>query len=661
MNELLGVAALLWLGAGLLGLAGRLVTMARGLLVLGCLSTLAVAVLSLPVGSGVAALPFRIGDEATRFRMTPEALWLFGFGMLPALLACGLGTPARSGRGIWVAGAAASLLGALGVCGVQDGAALLIAWELMSLGGAAMLLAERLGPEAGGPALFMLGLLEVGAVALLLAVLLLGRSGGSLGFDSLAGGGAALGVGMQLLVGLLLLAGFGAKLGLLPFYEWFPEAYSTGSGASGAMLSGPVLNAAFLALSRALVGWLPDRGGSYDLGMILVLVGVASAVLTILYAFQQSDWRRLLSLSSAENGSLAVVALGAALMFRGDAHPALAAMAWTVALLHLAGHALAKGAMFLTADGVFRATGSYEIRPMSLARRTSWVFGVGALFGAMSLAAMPPQAGFVSEWFLFQTVFQGFNLSGLGGRLVLALAGAALALTAAIAFATFIKAVGLGVFGGRSGPAAPVPRAVVAAVGVLGLCILLLAVGLPLWLPALSGAAVADFGSAAPSAMHDGLLLVPLTASFAFISPTKLVIAVPLLALLPTCMLLVARHATPRLKPRRVPLWAGGAHRLARADTTALTFSNALRTFYSFVYRPTMETTRESSGRAYFVTRVKLSQNVAPLFRPTVFDPLVQAVVWLSGVSRQLQSGHLNRYLGIIGLLLVLVLALTLF
>ena len=47
-----------------------------------------------------------------------------------------------------------------------------------------------------------------------------------------------------------------------------------------------------------------------------------------------------------------------------------------------------------------------------LLRKSSWIFGVGVLFAGMSLAAMPPQAGFVSEWYLFQTMFQGFHLSG---------------------------------------------------------------------------------------------------------------------------------------------------------------------------------------------------------------------------------------------------------
>lgn len=177
------------------------------------------------------------------------------------------------------------------------------------------------------------------------------------------------------------------------------------------------------------------------------MVGVLSAVLSALYAFQQQDWRALLSLSSAENAAIAVTALGAALMFRGDGLPELASLAWVVALLHLAGHALAKGALFLAADGVSGATGSYAIVQSGLLRRASPFFGIGTLFAAMSLAAMPPQAGFVSEWYVFQTVFQGFHLAAMGSRLVLALAGAGLALTVAVALATFVKLIGIGPLG----------------------------------------------------------------------------------------------------------------------------------------------------------------------------------------------------------------------
>ncbi len=271
--------------------------------------------------------------------------------------------------------------------------------------------------------------------------------------------------------GVLLIIGFGAKLGLLPFYEWFPAAYGAGSGATGALMSGVVLNAAFYGLSRGLLEWAPGQNASVaaGIGIFLITVAVLSAVLTALYAFQQEDWRTLLSFSSAENASIAVAMLGTALIFRGHGMPELASLAWTVALLHLAGHALAKGGLFLAADGVYRRTGRYSIIHTDLLRRSSWLFGFGALFAAMSLAAMPPQAGFVSEWYMFETVFQGFRLDTLAGRLVMALAGAGLALTVAIAFATYVKVFGIGLLGRTARQFAPIGPACGLAVGLLGL------------------------------------------------------------------------------------------------------------------------------------------------------------------------------------------------
>ena len=168
-----------------------------------------------------------------------------------AVLASWLGTPAPRQRA-WIFGAAASLLGALGVFGLQDAASFLVAWEIMSLGGAVMILGEDLASETGRPVLFMLALLEVGAVALMLAFILLAGHADSLSFATLPPPPLAMPRAEQLFVGLLLVIGFGAKLGLLPFYEWFPGAYGAGSGATGALLSGVVLNAAFFALSRGL-------------------------------------------------------------------------------------------------------------------------------------------------------------------------------------------------------------------------------------------------------------------------------------------------------------------------------------------------------------------------------------------------------------------------
>jgi formate hydrogenlyase subunit 3/multisubunit Na+/H+ antiporter MnhD subunit len=163
----------------------------------------------------------------------------------------------------------------------------------MSLGGAMMVLADDRSGGAGRPVLFMLALLETGAVALVVAFVVLSSGAGGLSFTGFAHAAAGLSGSGRLAVAALLVIGFGAKLGLLPFYEWFPGTYGAASGATGALMSGITLNAAFFALSRALVAWLPPAAGGPPsaLGVALIALGVVSAILTILYAFQQEDWR----------------------------------------------------------------------------------------------------------------------------------------------------------------------------------------------------------------------------------------------------------------------------------------------------------------------------------------------------------------------------------
>lgn len=654
-DRLIALAVALWVLAILLGCVGRGRLMARAALATGAAALVLAALWQLPAEMPLSMATWP-GVVGSRFQLAPDALWLLLFGAIAAFFATALGTPANHWRS-WVAGAGLSMLGALGCFGLQDAVGFLVAWEVMSLGGAVLLIGERLGPTREGHGLlFMLALLEVGAVALLTAMLIIIHSVGSIDFAAFISLATHPADGRTLLIGVLLLIGFGAKLGLLPFYEWYPGAYGQGSGASGVLLSGIVLNAAFFALERAFTAWLPGGG---LLAIIAVAVGVLSAILSVLYAFQEDDWRRLLAFSSAENAAIAVTLLGASQVFRGEGLLALASLGFVVALLHLAGHALAKGALMLAADGAYRATGSYGLGQHGLMRHSPWLYGVGVVFAGMSLAAMPPQAGFVSEWFTFQTLFQSFHLSGLAGRLTLSLAGAGMALTAAIAFATFVKLVGLGVLGrrpeGESVRGVGWPHAV--ACGLLGAGVLALAVGMPWWLQALDGAVAGRFAGQTSATLHKGLILVPLTDTFAFISPTLLVIVCPLLALIPLGLLFRARW---RHRVRHAPVWYGGCPMPPNGATTALSFSNAMRTFYSFVYRPANEVRHEHSGNAYFVRQLNHSADVSPLFEAAVFRGPTRIVQWLARGLSPLQSGNMNIYLGLVGLLLVLIMAVAL-
>jgi len=653
-ESLLGLAALAWVAA----LAADLVPgvqRARLLLAAGVALAVAGALWCLPAGGTATALPF--GDWTARYQADPAALWLMLPALLPAFFAALSGGAGRP-RG-WTAGAALSLLGALGVSGLQDGATFLIAWEALSLGGAVMLLAEHRTTQAGQDNLFMLALLEVGSVALLLAVLMLGPG---LEFAGYAGRWQAWSAAPAFLLACLWLVGFGAKLGLLPFYEWYPGAYGHGSGASGAILSGVVMNAAYFALGRALLQWLGDPPWLAAFGVVVLAAGTLTAILAILYAFQQNDWRRLLAFSSAENAAVAVTALGAALVFRAGGQPALSGLAWTVGMLHLMGHSLAKGALFFSADAAAALQGNHHLRQSAILRHAPLTLGIGAAFGAMSLAALPPTAGFVSEWYVFQSLFHDFNLAGDGSRIALALAGAGLALTAAIALATMAKVFGVGLLGQNEPHGAwhrkhltRLPVLARVAVLVTGLAVPALAVSMVWWLPLMQAAAW-PAGQAAVDMVH-GRLLVPLSAGFAFISPSALVVVMPILALLPIAL----ARGRRRYAVRRAPIWCGGEDYAAHAGaTTSLSFSNALRVFYSFVYRPTNTVARQFEGKPYFLKELHFDYAQAPIFGPLLFQPILRAVGWLTRHLRFLQSGLMNAYLAYIGLLLILILAVTL-
>ena len=454
-GDLLLAMALLWSVSFVLALVLRRDWLARVGNVAGCAVGLAYSVWGWVHPPSTASLHIFLADTPVRFQLDNAALWLLFFGLLPALFAAGLGTASASpdSKRYWLAGLAATLLGALGVFGLQDSMSFLIAWEVMSLGGAAMILGERLSADREGPTLFMLALLEVGSVAILLGLLLLGNHASSHRFASFVASYTTSSAG-TLLIGLLFLFGFGAKLGILPFYEWFPSAYASGSGATGVIFSGVVLNAAFYALGRATLQWLP-HDGTWAVGTAIIMVvgGVLSAILAIFYAFQQEDWRRLLSFSSAENATVAIAVLGVSSLFASSSLLGFASLAWTVALLHLAAHSLAKGTLFLTADGVHQVNADYGIWQTGLLRRSSLAYGIGALLAAMSLAALPPQAGFATEWYIFQTLFQGTQINNLVARFTIALAAAGLALVAAVALATFVKLFGIGLLGnGHDGP-----------------------------------------------------------------------------------------------------------------------------------------------------------------------------------------------------------------
>ena len=613
-------------------------------LLVGVGSSLAAMIVSLPSGTGVYALA-EVGGTQVSFHVDPAALWL----MVPAELgALGAILVSRQRPALWHGAIATVLLGALGVIGLANGAYLLISWELMSLGTAAAVLSTNRDRLAARAVLGMLGLLEIGSVALIGAVALLAPH---LSFTYLHGDWQRLSPTLGVIVALLFLIGFGAKLGLVPFYSWLPDLYGSTDGLTAILMSGVVLNAAFFALARALLRWLPtSRAYAFDVGLAVTAIGVASSVIAALYAFQQHDIRRLASFSTAENAGIAITALGASLTFWSAGKAELAGLCWIVAIIHLMGHSLAKAAIL--SGGEVKHFGSrtgYSIAQDGVVARNGTGTGIGLLLGAMSLSAMPPTAGFVSEWLLFEALFHDFALNSPAGRFILVLAAVGLALAVAISFASFVKAFGLAFLGRGDLASRRAPAKLRLLVLAAGVANLLLSLTIVFWGSQLSSAIWPDPNSA--RAFISGLLIVPLSSGFAFISPLEFTAVTAILLIIPLALLLRRKKARP------VPPWSGGEPIAWPAGaTTSLGFSNALRSVYSFVYRPTTTTERSYLDRGYVLEYLSFRTVETPILGYQLLQRLTRIVRRLARWSSSLQNGSLNAYLAYIGVLFLIAL-----
>jgi hypothetical protein len=230
----------------------------------------------------------------------------------------------------------------------------------------------------------------------------------------------------------LALVGFGIKAGAVPGHFWLPGAHAAAPSHISALLSGVMLKTGIYGLFRALI-LLGDPPAWW--GWAVLLLGVASAVLGVLWALAQHDLKRLLAYHSVENIGIILMGLGVGALGATHHLPAVALLGYAGALLHTLNHALFKSLLFLSAGVVVQATGTREIdRLGGLARRMPGT-ALAFLVGAAAIVGEPPINGFVSEWLIFMGLVHAGRV-GEGLQAAAALT-AGLALTGALALACF--------------------------------------------------------------------------------------------------------------------------------------------------------------------------------------------------------------------------------
>lgn len=239
-----------------------------------------------------------------------------------------------------------------------------------------------------------------------------------LGYASLHGGGtgdmtfvalAAQGTGLShpwvLIAWVLLLVGYGTKMGLAPMHTWKPEAYGEAPGIVGALLAGGVTTVAFTAILRvrSVVG---AAGAGVVADRTLLVIGLFSMLVAAVFLLATRDFKRMLGYSSIEH--MGILSIGASLGGAG---------VWA-ALFHVWSNSLTKGALFLTAGNIRRAVGSAtldDVRGASVLTPRSAAMFVAGMF---AVTATPPFGPFFSELRLIRVAFA----SGHGAAMAMFLA-----------------------------------------------------------------------------------------------------------------------------------------------------------------------------------------------------------------------------------------------
>jgi hydrogenase-4 component F len=184
---------------------------------------------------------------------------------------------------------------------------------------------------------------------------------------------------------LLVLIGYGTKVGLAPMHTWLPDAHSEGPAPVSALLSGALLNTAMVGIIRYLVVADAAGIGSLARGTLLAL-GALSLFVAALFIVRQKGVKRLMAYSSVEH--MGVIALGFG--FGGP-------FGIAGALYHMLNHSLNKSAMFFGAGSVMRAYGTKRIPAIRGVLRNLPMLGGLWLAGAVAITGAPPFALFLSE------------------------------------------------------------------------------------------------------------------------------------------------------------------------------------------------------------------------------------------------------------------------
>lgn len=510
----------------------------------------------------------------------------------------------------------------------------MLLWEIMTLISALLILIND-GEGASKNVMIYLGIAQIGAFCLMVALVIMGSIAGTFEFSQFEH--LDIGFGMSITLFSLLLLGLGSKAGMFPFHVWLPIAYCQCPSNASALMSGVMIKVALFAFIKFSL-LLPQF---VQFGYILLAVGALSCVFGIIYALVSNDYKASIAYSSCENVGIIFLGLGGAFYGLGTNSPMIALLGFVAGFFHILNHAVFKSLLFMLSGNVFTATGTRDMDALGGLHKKMPITSVIFFITALSICALPPLNGFASEWVTYKTMVLGGVAEGASSRFFFSLAIVSLSITGAMAIMAFAKVYG-SVFLGVARDTKRVEEAKEVSFSRL----------IPLGLLASLCIGIGVFMNDVVGMLSKIVLtLIPQTneSVHGLISMPLIILVMVLCSILPFIFLYLLKANNKEV--RVTDPWACGFLYNKNMQIGSNSFTGDIRKALSFLLKHEQEIKIDG----YF-SRAVYTKKVHDLFWEKLYEPVIDAIMVIADKIGVFQNGRTNLYAGYILIYLCLVL-----
>lgn len=527
-----------------------------------------------------------------------------------------------------------------------DGFSFLLFWEIMAVASFMLVNHESEKRATWNAAYQYLVMTSVGTAAIMIAFLFVGSASTSFSFADMAKNNLQ-GVWPHVVFGCAFV-GFALKAGLVPLHVWLPKAHPAAPSHVSALMSGVMLKIALYGFGRFMFSFLP--AWNYWWCVIVMVAGVISAFLGVLYAQMETDIKRVLAYSSVENMGVIFAAFGCGLLMKLSGNSDLYMLGFLAALVHSFNHSIMKVLMFMNAGSIMHGTGSKNLELFGgLARKMPYTALFGFI-GSLALAAIPLTNGFTGEWLVLQSfITLAATSAGQDIRLWTALAFILLGFTGALALGCFVRLFGITFLGrARSEVVEHAHESDAFMLGAMALSGILVVVFGLYPVPVLQAASLAlnlpgDFAAA------------NLGLSWAGLGNASIYRPLTLLFLLTVLSLIVWLCVRSSFAQKDVT-WNCGTYPTARQQYSATGFSKPVRRAFDYLLKPKRQVTYMRKDHAYFGRQLSYKLEIPDMITEKLYLPFQKHFVGISAFLRRLQQGSVRLYVAYVMVAMMLVL-----